>query len=176
MTTHLKRLWSALARTQRAPEKPGISQLRLLQEFLRRELVWATRLDMKVPRSAHEFYDLASAVWPTVLPEDDSILPATRLLGTVEGLCAIKAARWYWLLDNFPELLPWQDLPDPYEPLVWFFERGGRLAMEHGILDVPRVGGLMYDTFVRRLETESIGIPVVELNEQFLDQLDREGK
>lgn len=168
-----KRFQHAISTTQQPTGIYRRSQLKLLQEFLRRELLWAKELNIKAERSAYEFYALPLAILPSAQYPKELFLTVKGLpLSEPEQTCAINAARWYWLQDNYAQHIALHDLPDPYEPLLWFFERGGRFTIEHGILDVPRVGGVKYDTFVRRLESEALDKPVVRLDSQALDQID----
>ena len=171
--THTERFQNAAKITLQGTRCFRPSQLKLLQEFLRRELLWAKSLDIFTERPANEFYALAQSISPsTRYPKEAFAILEHLQLSEPERRCANEATRWYWLLDHCPEQILERDLPDPYEPLIWFLGRGGRFSIEHGIFDVPRVGGVKYDTFVRRMETGALYKPIVPLDIDTINQLD----
>ncbi|GIF98459.1 hypothetical protein [Catellatospora citrea] len=136
----------------------------LMQEHLRRAAWWAQRF----PSGKWPFPDLAEAVDPTVRADDtlvEEVEDLTAFASFVDGAAAVDALHWYALRAVPGVVLP--DLPDPYEPLLVFFERGGGFTMISGYLDVD--GSLVPrgDVADHLIET-----PVVDLDPTTLDEID----
>lgn len=170
--SHLQHVKNALVARHTSQYSPRRSQLRLLKEFLRRELLWADHLGIRnASRRAADFYELAAAIAPNYeFPRDLLEVADAGLLSPAERACAGNALKWSFLLDVGPTRFNDLQLPAPYEPLIWFWRRGGRFTTEQGVwIDVPGLGGIRYDTFPNRIDLSE---EIVELNEATLDQLD----
>ncbi len=89
----------------------------------------------------------------------------------VKSAYAWQSCLWYvrWAaIKNHPALAS-LNLPDPYEPLIAFHERGGWFKPEQGYLDLG--GANVTRTGWRQAAQQP---PLPSLDSQFLDQLDRE--
>jgi hypothetical protein len=80
---------------------------------------------------------------------------------------------WYALKDAHADVVRAFDLPDPYEPLVRFFERGGAFSVEHrAFIDIELVGMVNAD-FVQHIDLQK---PITTLDQQALDATDAAGR
>ncbi|MBB6120680.1 hypothetical protein [Nocardiopsis algeriensis] len=113
------------------------SRVALMREYLRRAAVWTRTLEAQ----GWPFYDIAEFAAPGVRAADEVVSgvlesPAlVRQFYTVGHTCVwalhLAAAR------DEGAVLP--DLPDPFEPLMRMYERGGGFALSTtGTIDVGR--------------------------------------
>jgi hypothetical protein len=105
-------------------ERTG-SRLALMREHLRRSALWSRHLGSESWR----FFDVAGAVDPTVWADDslvERVLAVARGYPVVGKTC-VYALRFAVLRDRGVEL---PELPDPFEPLVLLYERGGGWARD----------------------------------------------
>jgi hypothetical protein len=143
------------------------SRAKLMMEYLRRAALWAQELD-----AARDwpFFDIAAHIAPGVVPPQDLASQLDTLIyehigwPTVQECCR-AALRWAALLDS-GRPLP-DHLPDPYEPLLLVFERGGGFFTEHGFIDVDGAA-IPPTTMDKHLAAE----PVTSLDPEDLDALD----
>lgn len=108
------------------------SRARLMREYLRRAALWAHHYGAE---QSWPFFDLAEHVDPTVQTPDDIAAELDEVLRgvgpfSVETTCR-GAVRWAALGAESKVDLP--DLPDPYEPLLALYERGGGFFVEEFI-------------------------------------------
>ena len=140
----------------------------LMREYLRRTAWWAHRLDAGVGwPSGWPMFDIASLIAPdvraapAVLEQVDGAQPGW--LGRDRFLCR-WILHWTQLRHSGVEL---PDLPDPFEPLVIFYERGAGFSLENGMIDVGvkwvRIGSVRENL---------IEAPVVELDAAVLNAID----
>ncbi|WP_234327063.1 hypothetical protein [Streptomyces sp. NRRL WC-3742] len=146
------------------------SRAMLMVEYLRRAALWAEVLGGP---SKWPFFDIAGAVAPEVriAPEvaeqlEDFLVANVGGIGT-ERAC-MAAVRWATLQDTPGVQLP--DLPDPFEPLLLVYERGGEV-----IADESRTfnfGGrsVRIKPWQEHLSAE----PAISLDPAVLDALDQE--
>ena len=138
------------------------SRVALMKEFLRRSALYseACALPDRWP-----FFDIAASVDPSPpevqLPDDlEAIGLAPRVRDTI---------RWMLTWAASPARAQ-AELPDPYEPLLLFFERGGGFTVENRMVDVDSAGIPLRDR-QRYLRDE----PFVDLDRAALDALDAQG-
>ncbi|MFD9873661.1 hypothetical protein [[Kitasatospora] papulosa] len=144
------------------------SRALLMREYLRRAALWAKAYDAE---PAWPFFDIAEHIDasittpPDIADELEEILeelaPAS-LRTTCRG-----AVRWAVLREARSDLP--MDLPDPYEPLLAMYERGGGYYLEE-YLDLT---GVMIP--LRDLESNASAAPFLTLAPADLDALDSEG-
>jgi hypothetical protein len=143
------------------------SHIALFKEYLRRASLWAKALNCT---DKWPLFDVAAQIDPS-LRFDEAKVEALRrhlkpfvLSGTIKQTC-----EWFvhWaVVKNSPEVAKIA-LPDPYDPLILLYERGGDFSFEQGFFDFP-VGG-----FPRgKLSDHYNFSPHILLDEQVLDQLD----
>ncbi|MER7580218.1 hypothetical protein [Kitasatospora sp. NPDC097691] len=146
----------------------AISMSRLMIEYLRRAALWAEVLGGP-PR--WPIYDIAGALAPDVRVDPEL---AERLedfliahVGGIETENACRAVvRWATLLDTPGLRLP--DLPDPFEPLLLVYERGGEV-----IADESRAFNFGGRSVRIKLWREHLSAePAVSLDAATLDALD----
>ncbi|MBV1852438.1 hypothetical protein [Catellatospora tritici] len=106
------------------------SRVRLMREYLRRSALWARELGVldKWP-----FFDIAAEFDPEVGRDTefaDAVLEGMR----GRGLTYPHTQFCRYMLAFAGSVPPHPDLPDPYEPLLQVYERGGLFDMEHGII------------------------------------------
>ncbi|WP_158835903.1 hypothetical protein [Streptomyces sp. NRRL S-350] len=106
------------------------SRSRLMVEYLRRASLWA---DLLGGPPGWPFFDLAGALAPEVRVDpavaerlEDCIEEHIGGISTENGCRA--AVRWATLGDAPGVRLP--DLPDPFEPLILMYERGGEVIAD----------------------------------------------
>ncbi|WP_254667921.1 hypothetical protein [Streptomyces griseus] len=138
-----------------------------MREYLRRAALWAKAYNVE---AAWPFFDIAEHVdAETTTPPDiadeleellEELAPAS-LRTTCRG-----AVRWAVLREAHSDLPT--DLPDPYEPLLVMYERGGGYHLEE-YLDL---NGVMIP--LRDLESNASAAPFLTLDPATLDALDAE--
>lgn len=115
------------------------SRVALMREYLRRAALWADAVDS----TEWPFFDIAAGLDFAVGADDDAMLRAERDLDakSVGGLVrrmAMAALHFAALRDTGTSL---PDLPDPYEPLILMFERGGGFTLDGtGFIQVDMAG------------------------------------
>lgn len=112
------------------------SRARLMKEYLRRAALWARELDGGKP---WPFFDIAVLIAPDVQPSQGLADQLEALIDECIGWPAVQAIcraalRWAALLDSGHSIPV--GLPDPYEPLLVMFERGGGFTTEHGFIEL----------------------------------------
>lgn len=105
------------------------SRVALLREFLRRSALWSEALGCP---TLWPFFDLAARVDP---PSPEVEPPRLR---PGVALPELVRATLGWMLrwEAIGAAAPGVDLPDPYEPLLVCYERGGAFRREQRLLDV----------------------------------------
>ncbi|MFF3008407.1 hypothetical protein ACFVTF_37060 [Kitasatospora sp. NPDC057940] len=152
----------------REGERRAFSRAALMKEYFRRAALW---LDAYGETDEWPFFDLAAIVAPAVRADpavvsdiEDFVEDASGSWHAIE--CSAAAVQWAALGDApGPVLRP---LPDPFEPLIRVYERGGAgFSFANGFLDF---GMLMVKrgNWRAHLSPE----PVVELDDGVLDDLD----
>ncbi|WP_051893318.1 hypothetical protein [Streptomyces erythrochromogenes] len=143
----------------------------LMREYLRRAALWAQEYSAE---SAWPFFDVSEYVDPGFRLSPETAAELDAYLGRVPGseireTCA-GAVRLAEMREQNPAALP--DLPDLYEPLVLFYERGGEFVRDNaGGLDLTGVS-FRPGTPQGNLSTP----PFRALNETVLDALDARGR
>lgn len=147
------------------------SYVALVREYLRRAALWVKRLQA----TEHwPFSDLAGLVAPEVRADQgvvdqlEAALQPFSLWPTIKKTC-IWYLHWQALKRDRPEAVAGYDLPDPYEPLIRLYERGGRFYTEHGFVNVDMVG---IPAKIRGWQAYDSTTPVVALDDDALDRLD----
>ncbi|WP_183066746.1 hypothetical protein [Streptomyces sp. gCLA4] len=143
----------------------------LMREYLRRAALWAQEY---AADSAWPFFDVTQYVDPEFRPSPAtaaelqvflSRVPAPEIRETCAGAVRLADMR-----ERNPAALP--DLPDLYEPLVLFYERGGEFVRDNaGGLDLTGVS-FRPGTSQGNLRTP----PFLALGETVLDALDTKGR
>ncbi|MFI2357062.1 MULTISPECIES: hypothetical protein [Streptomyces] len=145
------------------------SRALLMREYLRRAALWAQ--SYKAERS-WPFFDIAAHIDVTITTPLDVTEDLEQLLkdlapASLRTTCS-GAVRWAALRDARPDLL--EKLPDPYEPLLRMYERGGGFYLQE-YLDL---NGVMIP--LRNVESNASTTPLVTLSPATLDALDGEGE
>lgn len=143
----------------------------LMREYLRRAALWAKAYSVE---TAWPFFDATQYVDPGFQLSPGLSAQLDELLLTVPGeflqSTSAGAVRMAELQAQKPAMLP--ALPDLYEPLVLFYERGGEFVQDNG-------GGIdLTGVSFRpgRLEDNLHTPPFNALNETVLDALDAKGR
>ena len=180
---------------RRDPTRLG-SQAALMREYLRRSAVvaesvgetpnwpWfdvAARLTLpgvdKRYLPAYVFLDAEPQYeGPSVDPLEDRIIALNRHMNESageQGWSGRKVCWWHirWAAVKTHPALTALDLPDLYEPLIAFFERGGWFKPEQGYLDLDGANVTLYGW--RRAAQEP---PLPSLDPAALNTLDDNGK
>ncbi|MFJ2219398.1 hypothetical protein ACIOFY_05055 [Streptomyces anulatus] len=145
------------------------SRALLMREYLRRAALWARAYEAE---QSWPFFDIAAHIdaditTPLDITEDLEQLLKDLTPASLRTTCR-GAVRWAALRDAHPDLL--ENLPDPYEPLLRMYERGGGFYL-HEYLDL---NGVMIP--LRNLESNASTTPFVTLSPATLDALDCEGE
>ncbi|MEU6294432.1 hypothetical protein [Streptomyces erythrochromogenes] len=148
-----------------------VSRRVLMREYLRRAALWAQEY---AAESAWPFFDVTPymdpgfRLPPATAAELEAYLsrvPGSELRETCAGAVRLADVR-----ERNPAALP--DLPDLYEPLVLFYERGGEFVRDDaGGLDLTGVS-FRPGTPQGNLSTP----PLLSLDEAVLDALDARGR
>jgi hypothetical protein len=109
------------------------SRVSLMKEYLRRAALWQQRLNGEWD---WPFWDIAQRVNPAVRATPEAL----KLLDdTLAVRSALIADTWMWML-HWAVLRAAggaaDDPPDPFEALLWFYERGGGFYPEKGFIEV----------------------------------------
>lgn len=141
------------------------SRIALMQEYLRRAALWAQALD----RTAHwPFFDIAAAADPDA-QLDEAYLDSVLAGLSGRGLRPLDERVIRYML-NFTVLAARpQDLPDPFEPLLAVYERGGSFGREAGSIRIGVGDGVP----ARAPEKYARRAPADDLGPAALDALDR---
>ncbi|MFC7244893.1 hypothetical protein ACFQO7_20650 [Catellatospora aurea] len=141
------------------------SRIALMLEYLRRSALWAQALDQT---RYWPFFDIAAAADPDARLDEaylDSVLAG--LSG--RGLRPLDERVIRYML-NFTVLPAWpRDLPDPFEPLLAVYERGGSFGREAGSIRIGVGDGVP----ARSAEKYARRAPADDLSPAALDVLDR---
>ncbi|MFJ9842338.1 hypothetical protein ACIRYZ_18000 [Kitasatospora sp. NPDC101155] len=144
----------------------------LMVEYLRRAALWAEVLGGP-PR--WPYFDVAGALAPDVRVDPEVAERLEKYIEEhVDGVSAEfvcrAAVRWATLRDTPGVQLP--DLPDPFEPLILMYERGGEV-----IIDDSRAFNFANIRVQINLWREHLSAePATALDPDTLDALDREGR
>lgn len=137
----------------------------LVREHMRRAALWSQAYSSE----DWPFPALAELVDPTVRAHPE-LVRRVRWAGasTGPGLLACEdALHWYTLHVVRGADLP--DLPDPYEPLLMSFERGGAFTLISGAVEID-FSTIPWGT----VSSHAAPGPIVELDPAVLDEIDRE--
>ena len=143
------------------------SHIALLKEYLRRASLWAKALDCA---DQWPFFDVAAQIDPSLRCDEAKVEALERHLApfavsrTVRRLC-----EWFvhWAVVKHSPKVTQMALPDPYEPLILLYERGGDFYREH-VFFCFSVGCFP----IGKLSDHYKLSPYVLLDKQVLDQLD----
>ena len=142
------------------------SHAALVREYLRSMALWADALRCE---GDWPFFDVAAVLAGERstgrIDPDLQFAPLPELGGAFRA--ALAAAVHFAEIADRPEVRM-HGLPDPYEPLVRLFERGGTMTTEHGMIYAGTVG------FSRKPFQPAIGPALVALDDAALDALDRQ--
>ncbi len=150
-----------------------MSRRLLMREYLRRAGLWAQAYSAE---AMWPFFDVVEYVDPAFPPAPEEVAAQLHaLLGRIIVIRPVQrtlrgAVRLAEFRARRPEALP--DLPDPYEPLLLFYERGGAFLQDHaGFLDLTGVQ-VRPGTPAGR----AAGPPLSSLDPALLDAVDAEGR
>ncbi|MFE0377874.1 hypothetical protein ACFW1M_20320 [Streptomyces inhibens] len=145
------------------------SRALLMHEYLRRSALWARayRAEQSWP-----FFDIAEHVYaelqtPPDVAAEVEVVMAGLAPASLKRTCR-AAVRWAAVCDACDDLPA--DMPDPYEPLLLMYERGGGYFLEE-YLDL---NGVMIR--LGNVESNASAKPFLTLAPATLDALDAEGQ
>jgi len=110
------------------------SQVALVREYLRRAALWADRLQMA---EEWPFFDVALQIDPSIRADPEYVTTLRARLTGIPLHPKVKAtSEWslHWAALKAASRTAQFDLPDPYEPLLRMYERGGSFYTEHGFI------------------------------------------
>lgn len=142
------------------------SRVALMKEYLRRSAWWCTELGSE----DWPFCDIAALVDPAVRADADSVRRVEAALARPEVPSVVRSscvwALHFAALRDAGVVLP--GLPDPFEPLILFYERGGAFGRDGtGFIDVDLAG-----VPVKTRQDHLVPDPRVRLDRETLDALD----
>ncbi|MFF4602606.1 hypothetical protein ACFY12_07605 [Streptomyces sp. NPDC001339] len=145
------------------------SRALLMREYLRRAALWACAYGAE---QSWPFFDIAEHVDAEIQTPLDVAAEAEEVLtglapASLKRTCR-AAIRWAVLCDARDDVPA--DLPDPYEPLLLMYERGGGYFLQE-YLDL---NGVMI--LLGSVESNASATPFVTLAPATLDALDGEGQ
>ncbi|MFE6769822.1 hypothetical protein ACFVFD_12705 [Streptomyces fimicarius] len=158
----------------------GASRAQLMREYLRRAAVWIHELEKGTSSPPFgtgysnnwPFIDFAHAVDHSVTPDPELASRLDNFLAEyasapLTGKICHYALNWYSLSDEAISRFP--DLPDPFEPLIAIFERGGGFWIENGFIDFVAHRVRLTD-WGQHLDRQ----PLASLSTEYLDSLDED--
>ncbi|WP_034590387.1 hypothetical protein [Hamadaea tsunoensis] len=110
------------------------SRVALMREYLRRAAWWAERLE-RTPE--WPFFDVAAAIDADVRADADLVARTTEDLTWYASRTCAWALHFAELAQH-PEIVR-PDLPDPFEPLIVMYERGGDFTTQNARIEVDLV-------------------------------------
>ena len=145
------------------------SHIALLREYLRRAALWAKALNCT---DEWPFFDVAAHLCPLETADETKIEALNThfmqtpfyVAGIIEKTCKLFI-QWE-RVKNSPKVSEFT-LPEPYEPLIMLYERGGIFSTEHGFFDFA-IGGFPRGQWQQYDQT----IPLLELDTKTLDEID----
>ncbi|MFG3225394.1 hypothetical protein ACGF07_11540 [Kitasatospora sp. NPDC048194] len=146
----------------------GFSRAALMKEYFRRAALW---VDTCGEPQQWPFFDLAEIVNPAIRVDPAVIADVEDFIDEACGSSyamdsGAAAVQWAAVTSTPGTRLP--SLPDPFEPLLRLYERGGAgFAFANGFIDF---GVVMVRRGKWRMHVSST--PVIELNDETLDFLD----
>ncbi|MEU9236487.1 hypothetical protein [Streptomyces subrutilus] len=148
-----------------------MSRRLLMREYLRRAALWARACSAE---AGWPFFDIVEYLDPAFAPVSEEATAQLRELCQIIVVSPVirtctGAMRLAEFRERRPDDLP--DLPDLYEPLLLFYERGGPFLLDHaGFLDLAGV-------LVRpgTLAGRAAGPPLSSLDRALLDAVDAVG-
>jgi hypothetical protein len=142
-----------------------------LQEYLRRAALWSKALDCT---DEWPFFDVAAHICPLECADDTKVkVLKTHFTETPFYVAGIieKTCEWFLHWDRVKNLPKVSDftLPEPYEPLIIMYERGGIFSMEHGFFDFavgsfPRGKWQQYEEIIPLLKLDTITLDRVDID------------
>jgi hypothetical protein len=143
------------------------SHIALFREYLRRAALWVKALECT---DEWPFFDVAAQINPSLRADEAKVESLKRHLTQFHLFRPIKrTCEWFvhWaVVRDTPEVTKFA-LPDPYEPLILMYERGGDFYTEHGFFNFS-VGCFPIGNWSQYYQSS----PIIELDEEVLDQLD----
>jgi hypothetical protein len=146
------------------------SRVALMREYLRRSAWWAQAVNAT---DEWPFFDIAARIDPAVRASSyladrlDDFIESAVHAPVVASTCR-AALHWSALVTTPGTQVP--NLPDPFEPLLAMYERGGSFtATANGFIDVGSAS-IMCRSWRDHLATEQLA----SLDDRSLDQLDSE--
>ncbi|WP_282688882.1 MULTISPECIES: hypothetical protein [unclassified Streptomyces] len=182
--THAKRLVDRITAINWQEEElsftHGAYRAHLMREYLRRAAAWIRKLEKQASTpsfgTGHSgnwpFVDFARVVDPSVAPNSELAYRLDDFLAEyvsvpLAGKICRQALSWYSLLDESLSRFP--DLPDPFDPLIIIFERGGGFWVENGFIDFVTHRVRLAD-WEQHLDRG----PLASLDSEYLDSLDKD--
>jgi hypothetical protein len=143
-----------------------ISNLYLLKEYLRRATLWSKRI---ASPAALPFYDIPFYIAPSTRVEKE--LVEIKILKRYLTPLMFNICEWYlhWTLISETSSVRVYNLPEPYEPLIKLFERGGALSIENGYIDVGSASIYFLSDFWKNYDRDEV---FVNLDTSELDIID----
>jgi hypothetical protein len=140
----------------------------LMKEYLRRAAFWAKATNAP----GFPFFDIAAAVNPQVRADPTVVeRVSAHLAAQLQGVVVVRSATHALHFAALPDAgvpLP-SAPPDPFEPLLVMFERGGGFRVGGGTLIEVDTLGIRAGSVDENLRAE----PYVALDPASLDSLDR---
>jgi hypothetical protein len=147
--------------------KRSRSHCLLMAEYLRRAVLWAQALQVA---DYWPFFNIAAVVAPNERVSESSINGLKEQMEQWPTSFMVKQTCIFYLqwayVKDLPSIVRLQ-LPDPFEPLILLYERGGSFTTEHGFINIGMAG-------IPVIDWKQYNSPVakVELNHEALNQID----
>ncbi|MEU8819809.1 hypothetical protein [Actinoplanes sp. NPDC048796] len=141
------------------------SKAALLREYFRRAALWAEAYDCD---SRTPFFDIAECVAPAVRADPAVVEAVVRGVddGTRNAITWVAPLLLHWAAVSAPP----SELPEPFEPLILLFERGGGFHTENGEVDLEYLAVPM-----RGWRERASAAPMASFAPEVLDEIDRAG-
>ncbi|MFJ9554787.1 hypothetical protein ACIRPH_13290 [Nocardiopsis sp. NPDC101807] len=142
------------------------SQVRLLQEHLRRSALWS----LELRAAGWPFYDIAHYIDPEARAPEACVREVHESMSGNGSYHVVKTVEWSlhfsFLKDNGFDLTRF---PDPFTPLIRLYERGGMVNLDStGFIEVNGIG-----TPRKTAEKYATIRPLLEFDEEALQEMDR---
>ncbi|MCI0711295.1 MAG: hypothetical protein L0154_14155 [Chloroflexi bacterium] len=172
--THVEQTLTRILSHEWTQQPLKLSHVRLFEEFLYRYMLW---IEGTGNRAEYSGFSLPSLFVEDINDIEEAYSIARKHLAKT-GMSihlssfVLMSLHWAYLTEN--RLTPDLELPDPYEPVLLFYERGGLVKRSTVVKDFIITDGTQKRYIRRNIGYRREYTPLLSLEKDYLDKLDEE--